>query len=63
MELLIIALFILGAILTVLTLFMPYFVFRIHQNIQDQKAIMSANLEAQNNIIQILWETQHKTTN
>jgi len=63
MELLIIALFLLGAILTVLALFMPYFVFRIHQNIQDQKAIMRANLEAQNNIIQILWDTQHKTTN
>jgi hypothetical protein len=63
MELLIIALFLLGAILTVLALFMPYFVFRIHQNIQDQKAIMRANLEAQNNIIQILWDTQHKPTN
>ena len=60
MELLIIVLFLLGSILTVLALFMPYFVFRIHQNIQDQKAIMSANLEAQNNIIQILWETQHQ---
>jgi len=60
-ELLIIALFLLGSILTVLALFMPYFVFRIHQNIQDQKAIMSANLEAQNNIIQILWDTQQKT--
>ena len=63
MELLIIALFLLGSTLTVLALFMPYFVFRIHQNIQDQKAIMRANLEAQNNIIQILWDTQHKTTN
>ena len=50
-----------GSILTVLALFMPYFVFRIHQNIQEQKAIMSANLEAQNNIIQILWDTQQKT--
>jgi len=63
MELLVIVLFILGSILTVLALFMPYFVFRIHQNIQDQKAIMNANLEAQNRIIQILWDTQHKTTN
>mgnify|MGYP001084886182 CR=1 FL=1 len=63
MELLVIVLFILGSILTVLALFMPYFVFRIHQNIQDQKAIMNANLEAQNRIIQILWDTQHKPTN
>ena len=60
MELLVIVLFILGSILTVLALFMPYFVFRIHQNIQDQKAIMNANLEAQNNIIQILWDTQRQ---
>ena len=59
-ELLFIVLFLLGSILTVLALFMPYFVFRIHQNTQDQKAIMSANLEAQNRIIQILWETQHQ---
>jgi len=63
MELLVIVLFLLGSILTVLALFMPYFVFRIHQNIQEQKAIMSANLEAQNNIIQILWDTQHKPKN
>ena len=60
-ELLVIALLIFGCILTVLALLMPYFVFRIHQNIQDQKAIMSANLEAQNNIIKILWDTQQKT--
>ena len=60
MELLIFIAFTLGCILAVLALFMPYFVFRIHQNTQDQKAIMSANLEAQNRIIQILWETQHQ---
>jgi len=60
-ELLIIALFLLGSILTVLALFMPYFVFRIHQNAQDQVALLRDNLQAQNNIIQILWDTQQQT--
>jgi len=60
-ELLIIALFLLGSILTVLTLFMPYFVFRIHQRAQDQVALLRDNLQAQNNIIQILWDTQQQT--
>ena len=60
-ELLIAALFILGTILTVLTLFMPYFVFRIHQRAQDQVALLRDNLQAQNNIIQILWDTQQQT--
>ena len=60
-ELLIAALFILGTILTVLTLFMPYFVFRIHQRAQDQVALLRDNLEAQNNIIQILWDTQQQS--
>jgi len=61
MELLIIILFILGSILTVLALFMPYFVFRIHQRSQDQVALLRDNLEAQNNIIQILWDTQQQS--
>ena len=60
-ELLIAALFILGTILTVLTLFMPYFVFRIHQRAQDQVALLRDNLQAQNNIIQILWDTQQQS--
>ena len=60
-ELLIVALFLLGSILTVLALFMPYFVFRIHQRAQDQVALLRDNLQAQNNIIQILWDTQQQT--
>jgi hypothetical protein len=60
-ELLIAALFILGTILTVLTLFMPYFVFRIHQRAQDQVALLRDNLQAQNNIIKILWDTQQQS--
>jgi len=53
--------FVLGSILAVLALFMPYFVFRIHQNAQDQADLLRANLEAQNGIIKILWETQQQT--
>ena len=60
-ELLIAALFILGIFLTVLALFMPYFVFRIHQRAQDQVALLWDNLEAQNNIIKILWDTQQQS--
>lgn len=59
-ELIITALFIMGTFLTVLALFMPYFVFRIHQRAQDQVALLRDNLEAQNSIIKILWDTQHQ---
>jgi len=61
MEILIIALFLLGSILAVLALFMPYFVFRINQRAQDQVELLRLNLEAQNNIIKILWDTQQQS--
>jgi len=61
MELLIIALFLLGSILAVMALFMPYFVFKIHQNAQEQVELLKTNLQAQNNIIQILWDTQQQS--
>ena len=49
-----------GSILAVLALFMPYFVFRINQRAQDQVELLRLNLEAQNNIIKILWDTQQQ---
>ena len=61
MELLMIVLFLLGSILAVLALFMPYFVFKIHQNAQEQVELLKTNLQAQNNIIQILWDTQQQS--
>jgi len=61
MELLIIALFILGSILTVLALFMPYFVYRIKARADEQSELLRLNLQAQNNIIQILWDTQQQS--
>jgi len=56
-----IVLFLLGSILAVLALFMPYFVFKIHQNAQEQVELLKTNLQAQNNIIQILWDTQQQS--
>ena len=53
--------FVLGLILAVLALFMPYFVFRIHQNAQDQAELLRLNLKAQDSIIKILWETQQQS--
>ena len=61
MELLIIAACILGLILSVLALFMPYFVYRIHKSAKIQIDFLRLNLEAQNSIIKILWDTQHQS--
>lgn len=47
-------------ILGFLTLFMPCYVYSIHKSAKTQIELLRLNLEAQNNIIKILWETQHK---
>jgi len=60
MEILTIVLIPIILILGFCTLFMPYFVYCIHKNAKDQLTLLRANLEAQNHIIKILWETQQQ---
>lgn len=61
MELLMIAGVIVALILAVLAILAPYFVYRINGKCSEQISYLRANLEAQNKMIQILWEINQKT--
>ena len=60
MEILAIVLIPIILILGFCTLFLPYFVYRIKVRADEQVELLRLNLEAQNNIIKILWETQQQ---
>ena len=47
-------------ILGFFTLFLPCYVYSIHKSAKTQIELLRLNLEAQNSIIKILWDTQHK---
>ena len=51
----------LGLILSVLAIFMPYFVYRIKARADEHADLLRLNLEAQNSIIKILWDTQQQS--
>jgi len=48
-------------ILFVLAVLSPYFILRIHQSCKEEVELLKTNLEAQNQIITILWDIKHKT--
>lgn len=47
-------------ILFILGVLAPYFILRIHQSCKEEVELLKTNLEAQNQIITILWDIKHK---
>ena len=61
MELIYLGVAAVGIILFILAVLAPYYIMRIHQSCKEEVALLKTNLEAQNQIITILWDIKHKT--
>ena len=60
MQLLYTAAALFGFVIFVLAVLAPYFIYRIHMSCKDEVELLKTNLEAQNQIITILWDIKHK---
>ena len=49
-----------GIVLFILAVLAPYFIYRIHGSCKEEVELLKVNLEAQNQIITILWDIKHK---